>query len=53
MDWSGGNATIVLQSTVDAIPVIKQCEPYIRFLEVISGSMDDAFIAITGEGSGE
>ena len=52
-DWSGGNATIFLQSTIDAIPVIKQCEPYIRFLEVISGSMDDAFIAITGEGSGE
>lgn len=40
---------IKLDRTIDAIPILEQCRPYVSFFEVISGTMDDAFIAITGK----
>ena len=41
---------IPLATTMDALPLLKGCEAWIHFFEVVSGSMDDAFIAITGKG---
>lgn len=40
---------VKLDRTIDAIPILEQCKPYVSFFEVISGTMDDAFIAITGK----
>ncbi len=40
--------TIELDSTLDALPILAQCRDSIRGFEVIQGSMDDAFIKITG-----
>ena len=41
--------TVALVSTLDALPIIEACKPYIESFEVIKGTMDDAFIAITGK----
>lgn len=41
--------TVPLVSTLDALPVLEACRPYIESFEVIKGTMDDAFIAITGK----
>lgn len=38
-----------LGSTLDAIPIIEKAKPYISGFEVSEGSMDDAFIGITGK----
>ncbi len=45
---NGVRIDIKLHKTLDALPVLKLCEGLIESFEVISGSMDDAFIAITG-----
>lgn len=39
-----------VKSTLDALPIIDSCRNHISDFEVLRGSMDDAFIAITGKG---
>jgi len=46
---SGNKITVNLKRTIDALPVIKEAEPYITGFEVTAGTMDDAFINITGK----
>lgn len=41
---------IPLSSTLDAIPIMRRLDGLVESLEVRSGSLDDAFIRITGEG---
>ena len=45
-----GTVTVKLASTMEAIAIVNGCESLIIGFEVISGSMDDAFITITGKG---
>ncbi|MHB1316009.1 MAG: ABC transporter ATP-binding protein [Christensenellales bacterium] len=40
---------IKLQSTMEALAVIESCKHVISGFEVLNGTMDDAFIAITGK----
>lgn len=49
--WSeiGGVLKITLTSTKDAFPILDACRSYIKNFEVIQGTMDDAFIGITGK----
>jgi multidrug/hemolysin transport system ATP-binding protein len=44
----GGVVLVKLNSTMEAIPIINHCEAYISGFEVVRGTMDDAFISITG-----
>jgi len=44
----GGRVLVKLERTLDALPLLKLCEDYLTGFEVVSGSLDDAFIAITG-----
>lgn len=41
--------TINISSTLDALPILEQCKPYKTGFEVLNGTMDDAFIGITGK----
>ena len=41
--------TVPLPSTLDSLPIIESCREYIESFEVVKGTMDDAFIAITGK----
>lgn len=44
------NQVIVkIPATMDALPIIEKCREYITAFEVLNGTMDDAFIAITGK----
>ncbi|MDD3819507.1 MAG: ATP-binding cassette domain-containing protein [Actinomycetota bacterium] len=45
---SGGAFIINIPGTLDALPLLKMIENMITGFEVISGSMDDAFVNITG-----
>ena len=45
-----GVFTITLDATVDAIPIIEKVKDNIVSFEVRTGSMDDAFVSITGGG---
>jgi multidrug/hemolysin transport system ATP-binding protein len=36
-------------ATLDSLPLIEKFRPYISGFEVTSGTMDDAFIGITGK----
>lgn len=45
---SGGAFIIPVPNTLNALPIINKMESLISGFEVISGSMDDAFINITG-----
>ncbi|MCJ7727032.1 MAG: ATP-binding cassette domain-containing protein [Actinobacteria bacterium] len=45
---SGGAFIIHISNTLDALPLVKRAESLISGFEVISGSMDDAFVNITG-----
>ncbi|HMM05062.1 MAG TPA: ABC transporter ATP-binding protein [Clostridiales bacterium] len=38
-----------IEKTLDALPLLHRCEPFISSFEVIAGTMDDAFIGITGK----
>ena len=38
-----------LSSTLDALPVLEACRGDIESFEVTGGTMDDAFIAVTGK----
>lgn len=41
--------TVPLSSTLDSLPIIESCREHIESFEVIKGTMDDAFINITGK----
>ena len=41
--------TVPLPTTLDALPIIESCREHIESFEVVKGTMDDAFIAITGK----
>jgi len=41
--------SILIARTKDAVPIIRECADNIDSLEVISGTMDDVFINITGK----
>ena len=41
--------TIQLKSTMDALPILEKCKEYIIGFQVLQGTMDDAFIKITGK----
>lgn len=41
--------TIAISSTLDALPIVERCQQYISGFEVLQGTMDDAFIGITGK----
>lgn len=43
-----GTVTVELGSTADAVPIVKALDSLIGSFEVRSGTLDDAFIAITG-----
>lgn len=45
----GDTAVINLKSTMDALPIIEKYKDTITNIEVQSGTMDDAFIGITGK----
>lgn len=40
---------IKISSTIDSLPLLDICRPYIHSFEVLAGTMDDAFIGITGK----
>ncbi len=40
---------IPIRKTIDALPIVEQCRKYITGFEVTAGTMDDAFIGITGK----
>lgn len=40
---------VKLQGTMSALPILDTCKAYIHGFEVLRGTMDDAFIAITGK----
>ena len=44
---------VLLSSSMDAIPLIKQYQDEIISFSVVNGSMDDAFLSITGKGMEE
>lgn len=46
---AGRQYIITLPSTLAALPVLQECSPYIDGFEVLGGTMDDAFIGITGK----
>jgi multidrug/hemolysin transport system ATP-binding protein len=46
---SGGTFIIPVGSTMEALPLVKMAENLITGFEVKSGSMDDAFVSITGK----
>lgn len=46
---SADTVTVALASTLDALPIIEGCRENIESFEVIKGTMDDAFISITGK----
>ncbi len=40
---------VKIPTTMDSLPIIDQCKKYIAGFEVLNGTMDDAFITITGK----
>ena len=46
---AGDQFTIKLTSTLSAIPIVERCKDFITGFEVLYGTMDDAFIGITGK----
>jgi multidrug/hemolysin transport system ATP-binding protein len=40
---------IDIASTLEAIPIIEKCKSHIKGFEVTAGTMDEAFIGITGK----
>lgn len=40
---------VPISSTMDSLPIIEMCREYMTGFEVLSGTMDDAFISITGK----
>jgi multidrug/hemolysin transport system ATP-binding protein len=48
-EFGANSVNIPLANTMEAIPILQICESYITNFEVRNGTMDDAFIKITGE----
>ncbi len=46
---SGNRITANIESTMAALPLIEKCRDYLTGFEVTAGTMDDAFIGITGK----
>lgn len=46
---AGGTIKISIKNTLASLPVIDKCREKIDSFEVLNGTMDDAFIAITGK----
>lgn len=44
-----GEVSIKLPNTIAAIPILERCKSLISSFEVLQGTMDDAFIGITGK----
>lgn len=42
-------AIIRIKNTIEALPLLEQCRPFMAGFEVLEGTMDDAFIGITGK----
>jgi multidrug/hemolysin transport system ATP-binding protein len=47
---SGGTITVKLPDTMASTAVLENCKSHIASFQVLQGSMDDAFIGITGKG---
>lgn len=45
----GGSIFISVEKTINSLPILNELEAYIDGFEVAAGTMDDAFIAITGK----
>lgn len=46
----GGNIVASLESTISSLPILNELQKHLEGFEVAAGTMDDAFIAITGKG---
>lgn len=46
---SADTLIVPIPSTMDALPILESCRELITGFEVVKGTMDDAFIAITGK----
>ncbi len=46
---SSGEIVVKLSDTMAAIPIIEKCKAFISGFQVLQGTMDDAFIGITGK----
>ena len=45
-----GNVFVInLSETMDALPILEKCNEHIESFQVLQGTMDDAFIGITGK----
>jgi len=51
LDYSVKSSAFVVQlpGTLQALPIIERCKDLVSDVEIIIGSMDDAFIAVTGK----
>lgn len=47
---SGGTITVKLPDTMASTAILENCKQHITSFQVLQGSMDDAFIGITGKG---
>ena len=47
---NGGTLTVQLSDTMASIAILENCKQHITSFQVLQGSMDDAFIGITGKG---
>lgn len=45
----GGHITVRIGSTLSALPILEACRHYISGFEVLNGTMDDAFLGVTGK----
>ncbi|MCE5235901.1 MAG: ATP-binding cassette domain-containing protein [Clostridiaceae bacterium] len=46
---AGDRLVVKLPSTMDALPLLDRLRPHLKGFEVLNGTMDDAFIGITGK----
>ncbi len=44
-----GQFIVNLPDTISALPILEKCQSYISSFQVLQGTMDDAFIGITGK----
>jgi multidrug/hemolysin transport system ATP-binding protein len=51
IEYSNVSDTFIIDvdSTMDSLPIIEACKDYLDGFEVVKGTMDDAFIKITGK----
>ncbi len=46
---AGDRLVVRIPCTMDALPLLERVKPYLKGFEVLNGTMDDAFIGITGK----